>query len=282
MNKINAIIILSRPINLIITFLVVIVSAMICNNELEITLAIIMGSVSAILTAASGNIINDYYDIEIDKINRPNRPIPSGEISTKEAFLLYLIFNFAASIISAFLSSSALIIVILTIMLLFFYSYKFKGTPLIGNMIIALCTSLAFIFGGVIVENIEASFIPALFAFQITLIREILKDVEDVEGDIKNNQITFAGKYGEAKSIQLIKILIIILILTTFYPFIIQLYSVVYFVIVVAIVDIPLLYLLKILNVDKISTNISRISLYLKLLMISGLFAIFSGILWIA
>lgn len=282
MNKIQAIILLIRPINLIITFLVVIVSAMICNNELEISIAIIVGAFSAILVAASGNIINDYYDVEIDKINRPNRPIPSGRISSKEAFLLYLIFNLVAVIISVFISFSALNIVIVTIVLLYFYSYKFKGTRLIGNVIIALCTSLAFIFGGVIVEKIGASFIPALFAFQITLIREILKDIEDVEGDIKNNQITFAGKYGEVTSIQLIKILTIILILTTFYPFIIQLYSVVYFVIVIAIVDIPLLYLLKILNVDKISSNISRISLFLKLLMISGLFAIFSGILWIA
>lgn len=281
MNKIKSIFSISRPVNLSITFIVVIISAMICSNTLDVTFTIFFGALSALLVAAAGNIINDYFDIETDKINRPNRPIPSGKISEKEALQLYLAFNLIAIIIAGLISLMALATVIITISLLFLYSYRLKGTALVGNIVIALCTSLAFVFGGVIVGNTAASFIPALFAFQITLIREILKDVEDLEGDVKSNQITFAGKYGSVKSIQLIKILIILLILTTFYPFVIHLYSVIYFIIVIVLVDLPLLYILKILNVGAIPSNIKQVSLFLKLLMISGLFAIFIGIVWI-
>ena len=145
---------LIRPVNVIFTFLVVWVSAVICGKDLIISLNIIMGALSAALVAAAGNVINDYYDINIDKINRPLRPIASGEISLKEALLFYLVLEFIALSISLSISVEAFLLVLITSLLLFFYSYKLKRIIIVSNLVVALCTALAFLYGGILVSNI--------------------------------------------------------------------------------------------------------------------------------
>jgi len=93
MKKILAIIEISRPLNLLITFAVVIVSAIICSEEFKFTATILFGAISAMLVAASGNIINDYYDYKIDKINKPDRPIFTISYSYNcPTFFLFLVF----------------------------------------------------------------------------------------------------------------------------------------------------------------------------------------------
>jgi geranylgeranylglycerol-phosphate geranylgeranyltransferase len=238
---------------------------------------ILLAGMTASLVAASGNIINDFFDIEIDKINRPLRPLPAGILSKREALVFYFILLTVSLIFSIYISTEAFIIVLSTSVLLFLYSLKLKGRPLIGNVIVALCTALAFIFGGIVVGNIEASIVPAAFAFLINLIRELLKDIEDIEGDRKNNQLTFAVKYGEDRSKHFIILLTIILILSTFYPFISQLYNIEYFVLVLFLVDLPLIIFARSIFSRSVKEQAARLSLSLKLIMVFGLFAIFIG-----
>jgi geranylgeranylglycerol-phosphate geranylgeranyltransferase len=276
--KLTTIIQLFRPLNFLITFLSVIVAAVICLPGHTIELNIFLAALSASLVMASGNILNDIYDIEIDKINKPLRPLPSGKITIKEAYGLYLVFIIVSVVLSFLVNQAALIIVLISILLLFLYSKYLKRILLVGNITIAFLTGLVFIFGGAIVENPSAAIVPAVFAFLINLIREIVKDMEDVEGDTKAEVITFPVKFGFQKSKYVILFISLMLILCTLYPFITQLYKIEYFVIVMVFANSILVYCLKILFEDHSVKNMKKMSNLLKLSMVFGLIAIYFGV----
>jgi len=276
--KLTAIIKIIRPLNFLITFFSVIVAAIICPPDKFPGLNVFLAALAASLVMASGNVINDIYDIGIDKINKPLRPLPSGNITIKEAYALYFIFIVTSIFISALVNEKALAIVLISILLLFIYSKYLKRISLVGNVTVAFLTGLVFIFGGVVVENPSAAIIPAMFAFLINLIREIVKDMEDVEGDTKAGVVTFPVKFGSRKSKLFISLISISLILYTVYPFITQLYKIEYFVVVMAIVNPILVYCLKILFEDHSVKNLKRMSNLLKLSMVFGLIAIYLGV----
>jgi len=276
--KLTAIVKIVRPLNFLITFISVIVAAVICLPGHSIELNVFLAALSASLVMASGNIINDIYDIDIDRVNKPSRPLPSGKISIKEAYILYFVFIAASVFISSLLNEKAIAIVLVSILLLFLYSKYLKRIPLVGNITVAILTGLVFIFGGVVVENLAAAIVPAVFAFLINLIREIVKDMEDVEGDKKAGVITFPIKFGSLKSKLFISLITISLILYTLYPFITQLYKIEYFIIVMVIVNPLLVYCLKILFADESVKNLKKISNLLKLSMVFGLIAIYVGV----
>ncbi len=275
MNTILAIIKISRPVNTIITFATVFIAAIICKTNQSLDITVFYAGLSAMLVAAAGNIINDIFDYEIDKINRPERPLPSGKITKRNAIIFYLLFNLVALFISMLVNNIAVIIVVITILLLFLYSLKLKGMPLVGNLTVSVCTGLAFFYGAVAVGNWSTGIVPALFAFLINLIREMLKDIEDLEGDLKNDIITFPGRFGIEKTKKLISTVTIILILATFYPFVSKIYSIEYFLIVLFTVDIILIIFLKELKNRTFLGKISKLSNYLKITMVLGLLAIY-------
>ena len=254
------------------------VAAFICHPGIVFTFSIILAALAASFTLASGNIINDIYDVEIDKINRSLRPLPSGKISYKEAIAIYIIFLLLSLILSWFINPLAFIIVIITSLVLFLYSKYLKRIPLVGNITVAFLTGIVFIYGGIAVENYETAIIPALFAFLINLIREIVKDMQDVKGDEKAGAVSFPIKYGLQKSKILSLVVSILLIILTVYPFIFQLYKIEYFIIVMVIVNPLLIYSVKILFEDHSEKNLIKISNILKLNMIFGLIAIFVGV----
>ena len=276
--KLTAIIKLIRPINFLITFVSVIVAAIICLPGHSMELNVFLAALSASLVMASGNIINDIYDIDIDRVNKPARPLPSGKIKIKNAYGLYLLLILVSIVLSFLVSEMALIIVLISIFLLFLYSKYLKQIPLVGNISVAFLTGLVFIFGGVVVENPTAAIVPAIFAFMINLIREIVKDMEDVEGDRKSGIITFPIKFGFQKSNILILLITIFLVLFTLYPFLANLYKIEYFIVVMVIVNPILVYCLKILFENNSGKNLKKISNLLKLDMIIGLIAIYIGV----
>jgi len=135
------------------------------------------------IVTGAGNSINDYFDHKIDAINKPERPIPSGRISLKTA-LIYSIFLFVMGIIIAFSINLLLgMIAFLSSVLMIFYARDLKTKCLVGNMSISFLTGLCFVFGGIAVGQIVVSIYLGFFAFLMTMAREIVKDMEDVEGD---------------------------------------------------------------------------------------------------
>lgn len=263
-----------RPFNVLITFLVVVVAILITQNTRTDLNIIILASLAAALTSAAGNIINDIYDIETDRISHPERVLVKKLITKKQAVYYYNFLNTIAIIISSRISVIITILVVVSILLLFIYSAYLKRLPLIGNVIVALLTALAFVYGGFVTGNPYASFIPAVFAFLINLIRELVKDIQDIKGDSKIHFNTFPIKYGLDKTKYLIAVLSVVLILFTIYPFIAQLYSIEYFAIVMIIVNPVTVYSLKLLY-DREQDRTQLISKILKLNIVFGLIAIF-------
>lgn len=275
--KIFAYIKITRPINVIITFSVVVVAIFISENEQTKVITILVASLAASLTAAAGNIINDIYDIVPDKISHPARVLVLGALTKNEAWHEYLFFNFTSVFIAAFLSPTLLVIIFIATSLLFIYSSYLKKLPLIGNIVVALMTFLAFIYGGFAAGNPQAAIIPAIFAFLINLIREIVKDIQDIEGDSKLNFKTFPIRFGLNASQRLILIITIALILFTFYPFLQQVYKIEYFILVMILVNPILVFCIKTLLDKSKQTNMNLISGLLKFDMVFGLIAIYFG-----
>ena len=230
------------------------------------------------LVNAGGNIINDYYDIEIDRINRPNRPLPSEKISLKFALKMYLYFTLFALVIAySYLDYNAFGIVLLTSGLMFLYSNKLKGIPLVGNIVVAFSTGLAFLFGSIVVGNIYCGIIPAIFAFLISLMRELVKDIEDIEGDKAIGILTYPIKNGVENSVKLISIIGVLLIISTAIPYLLGIYNLYYFIFVSLFVNGILVFIIRSLKLDTSHNSLRKSSNLLKLGMVFGIIAIFIG-----
>lgn len=273
--KILAYLKIIRPINVLITFLVVLVAILISQTGvMEISIYLLV-PLSASLIAAAGNVINDIYDIETDRISHPERVLVLGNLDIKRAWLLNFLLNTTAVFITLFISKTLLVIAVLTIVLLYFYSTHLQKLPLIGNITVAILTGAAFLYGGVAVDNISSAIIPAVFAIMINLIRELVKDTQDMEGDLKNGYQTFPIKFGVLNTHKLIIALSIILILMTLYPFFFHIYRIEYFIIVMLFVNPLIVYLIKIISSNK--EALPKVSILLKINMITGLIAIYLG-----
>jgi geranylgeranylglycerol-phosphate geranylgeranyltransferase len=268
---------LIRPLNFLITFITAIVAVLIAADS-SVNIGIyIYAAFSAAFTASAGNVINDIYDIDTDKVNHPDRPIASGEISVQAATAFYILLVFLSLIMAFYISISAVFMVSIVNMLLTLYSTSFKRIPFVGNFIIALITGLVFIYGGIAAGSTKNVFIPAGFAFLINLIREILKDIEDIKGDTTAGIRTLPIVAGIVFTKRMIFLLTVILIFFTLHPFVFNYYSIEYFVIVMVIVNPLLVYFLKSFYKDQSDKNLARLSSLLKLNMLFGLAAIFMG-----
>ena len=272
-----AILTMSRPINCLITFITISTACFICGGTIEILGLILIGSVVGTLVTAAGNIINDYYGIEADKINRPYRILPSEIVSPATALLFFLLINLAALLLAVLLGFGPFIIAAVTIMLLYLYSYKLKNIPLIGNFVVAFLTGLAFIFGSIIAGNVFCGIIPAVFAFMINLMREIIKDLEDIGGDKAVDLSSYPIKYGVVSSINLVSIIGASLIILTTLPFLFKIYSAKYFILVLLGVNGILVFVISRLRIDPSSYNLKIASNLLKLAMVLGIISIILG-----
>jgi len=148
--------------------------------------SVLWAVLSAFFISAAGNVINDFYDLEIDVINRPDRILPSKKISPSVAYI-YSVLLFIMGLLFSVLTQNTycIILAFINTFLLFYYAKYFKQVMLLGNLVIAWAAASTFLFGGLASDNLMQGLIPAGYAFLYTLIREFIKDGEDVEGDRK-------------------------------------------------------------------------------------------------
>ncbi len=142
--------------------------------------------ISTIFIAAAGYLINDYYDIKIDYVNKPSRVVIGKHIKRQQVIIFHTTFNFIGILLGATVSWWIMGVNLIAAFLLWLYSNQLKRLPLWGNITVSLLTSLSvFIIYILYRTNLNIILIYAAFAFFMTLIREIIKDMEDVEGDEK-------------------------------------------------------------------------------------------------
>lgn len=162
------------------------------------------------LTIASGYIINNFYDKEKDLINRPNKTQLDTIVSQKTKLQVYFVLNFLATILALFISLRASMFFAVYIFLIWFYSHKLKKYPIIGNLTAAVLAVLPFFGILLYFKNLYPEiFAHASFLFLLILIREMIKDLENLKGDIANNYQTIPVRFSETISKQTIMLLTI-------------------------------------------------------------------------
>lgn len=143
-----------------------------------------MLATSTVVIAAAGYIINDYYDIKIDLINKPERVVIGKSITRRYALFFHSILLTIGVGLGFFIGWKIGVINFFSSFLLWWYSNSLKRQPFIGNFVVAWLTSISIVLVNILYDvNNSLVIIYALFAFFMTLIREILKDMEDLKGD---------------------------------------------------------------------------------------------------
>lgn len=269
---------LTRPLNTLITGLTVVVGGLIAGKGMQFEPAPLIGAaIAAALIAAGANAMNDAYDAVIDMINRPERPIPSGEVSRILASFWGFSLTLAGVIAGRIMSLTLGLVPLLVAILLWFYNSRLKRRPLTGNVVVAICGGLAFIYGGMAVGHIREALIPAGFAFLLHLGREIVKDVEDLPGDLAVGARTLPIATGRKSALSIASGVLILLAVTTFIPYIAGIYSHVYMIMVGSLTAAPLLVIAFFLLRNPEIKQLGRISLALKIIMLTGLAALYAG-----
>jgi geranylgeranylglycerol-phosphate geranylgeranyltransferase len=196
-----------RPVNCLMGALTIIIGLL--NTRIEISfelllINIILGSLTYIFLAGSGMVINDFYDYEIDKINRPNRPIPRGSISLNQAKLLFIVYLLIGISFSMFhviffrLNYLNIFIAIFFGFIAWLYAKWGKKSGFYGNLIVSISFSIGIIYGALLNSIILPNYIYYFFftAFFLLLSREVIKGCEDVEGDKVEGVKTLAIRIG--------------------------------------------------------------------------------------
>ncbi|MCD6086877.1 MAG: geranylgeranylglycerol-phosphate geranylgeranyltransferase [Candidatus Hydrothermae bacterium] len=227
--------------------------------------------------AGGGYVINDFADIETDRVAHPSRPIPRGEADRNRS-LLFGLTLFALGAIFAFsLKPLPRLIALFVFVLLLLYDFYLKDLPLIGNIAVALSASVLFLFGGALVGRLGALIYPAVFAFLYHLGRELVKDVEDVAGDRESGRFTLPLLWGEDRTLKLAGVIYLFLVLLTPIPYLAGVYNLRYFLIVFLGVDLPLLFVIWRFFTEFPDRNLKKVDLFLKVDMIVALFALYEG-----
>jgi len=268
---------LLRPLNVFTSGLAMVIGSGILGTLNDTgTLLLVMAVVMCFAGAA--NALNDVVDYEIDKINRPMRPLPSGFVKKRTALFISILLFSMGTLACLELSEAAKVIgIVIALPFMVLYSKYLKGMPLIGNMIVAFILGLSFLFCGAAFNNMSPMWIPMILAFGLTLVRELVKDIADMEGDQSAGLKTFPIIAGIEKSIQLFIFLSACIGVGAFIPYLYGTYGIWYGILLILGVEIPLgVVVVSLLNNPGISsaTHGARI---LKFSTLIGLIAIYAG-----
>ena len=275
MSQLSAFFLLPRPLNGLITALSVSIGAL-TAEQAPAWPALVLAALSAALINGAGNAFNDLMDIDIDRINRPLRPLPAGRLSPNAARMQSLLLALAGCALAFGLSLGHGLIALLVVALLAFYSISLTNSLLWGNVLVALVGAIAFPYGALSAGGIGRSWIPALFAFLFHLGREIVKDIEDVAGDQIRGERTLPLAWGRARAGMLAALVYLALVGFTWLPCFMGLYGALY---AVALLPVHALvgYVLWQLYCQRAVLADDRLGRLLKVGMLLGLVAIVVG-----
>jgi geranylgeranylglycerol-phosphate geranylgeranyltransferase len=197
---------LTRPVNCILTALSVWVGAL-TSGHAHATGAVALAAASAAAIAGSGNALNDVLDLAVDRVNRPDRPLPAGRLSPKVALALAGLLGMAG-LGAAFAVGMATGVVALAVVVgLALYNWWWKRIPGLGNVLVGILAAATFPYGAAAAGGGGRWWVPACFALVYHLGREIVKGVEDLEGDRADGVRTLALQKGSLTASRLAAVL---------------------------------------------------------------------------
>ncbi len=196
--KIRNHLVLMRPINIAMVGAAVIVGEVVALHRLPGHLEALLGFFTGLFISASSMVLNDCFDVEVDRINEPGRPLPSGEVNLQAAFASALLWASLGLLSSIFLGPSNFIIASTFWVIAIVYNWRGKEAGLLGNLMVSTSVAIPYIYGGVAVEEgidgvIIIFFLTSLLA---NMGREVAKGIVDLEGDRMKGLRTVATSHG--------------------------------------------------------------------------------------
>ena len=229
---------------------------------------------STALATAAGNVINDFYDLDIDSINKPRRPIPSGGVAPRAALVFYAVLLVVLAACITRLPPRQAVWIAVWAGLLHLYSWKAKRIYLVGNILVAAVVSSAFLLGAFAAGAPASGMIPASFTFLFVLGRELVKDTEDLEGDCECNARTVPAVSGAGAALTAAAIIFALLTVAVPLPYIYGAYGGTYLVTMLLSV-VPILVVSCVLCAKRRSP--AAVSLMLKIGMFFGVASFYLG-----
>jgi 4-hydroxybenzoate polyprenyltransferase len=227
-------------------------------------------SSSTIIIAAAGYVINDYYDIKIDYVNKPEKVVVGKILKRRVVLFSHWILNVVGILIGFYLDWHVGLINILAAFLLWLYSNRLKRMPFIGNFVVAFLAGLSiYVVAVYFKQNVHLVGIYAVFAFSINLVREIIKDMEDIRGDMRFGSRTLPIIWGLRKTKLLLYALIVLFVLLLFLLSHNLANSILHG--FFGVLVIPILYLIYLLYRADSQRRFHQLSTYCKLLMLAGI-----------
>lgn len=241
MNRITGLIKLMRPELPFSAGLCVVMGQIFSLGGVPPAAAAFGGSFSIFLISASILVLNDYFDIESDKVNSPHRPIPSGAVSPAAALVWAVVLFLAGLLLSSLLGMTAFVTALAVASVGFLYNRKYKKSGLPGNLMVSFSVGMTFIYGGISVEmpyNHTAWFF-GLIAALVDLGEEIAADAMDAQGDKLINSKSIAIRYGRPTALRISSIIFSSVIVLSAVPFFLGWFPLIYL-IPVGIMDVSI------------------------------------------
>jgi len=229
--------------------------------------------IASSLTIASGYIINNFYDSKKDLINRPNKSMLDRLVRQKTKLQFYFAVNFIVFLLAFFVSIRAVFFFSTYIFLIWFYSHKLKKIVVIGNLTASFLAVLPFFAILLYYKNLYPQiFAHATFLFLLLLIREMIKDLENIKGDVANNYQTIPVLFGENFSKKIITVLTVSTIIPIY--FLIEIFEVGYMDIYFYVSLIVLIFFIQKLWKSETKSDYLMLHNILKFLVVAGVFCI--------
>ncbi|MBU7015193.1 MAG: UbiA family prenyltransferase [Theionarchaea archaeon] len=254
---------LTRPINDIMSGFAVFIAGAISVGWHMPLMSLAAASLGTFFASAGGMVINDYFDIDIDSVNRPHRPIPSNRITRRGALQFSLFLFMGAGVCVLFTNVWCIVVGLPALFLIILYSWKLKRRLFVGNLAVALLSALALLYGGIAAGNIQLVSILALIAFFATVSRELAKDIEDIKGDRIGGSQSVPVLLGENLSAQIAGGFLALAICTSLLPYVLGIFGNLYLVLIV-----PVNLVMGFVMVQMFLKNIERIPVWQKMLKV--------------
>lgn len=275
MRKLWYMLLIGRPINNLLTLVSVATAGLLLRDVPQFD-DLITAALGAAFICGFGNAINDSLDHVTDRINKPERPIPSGRLSVMQGYISAVVHLAAGLALASFVNTTCLLIAASASLLLFEYALFGKRLPLIANIWVAGVSALSFTYATAVGENwewgqIRLVALGAVFVFLFHLGREIVKDIEDKAGDMVSGAKTLPIMFGVKVSKIAVAIIFVLLMIAMLLAYVVLGLSTWYLVCSVVLIVIPLIDILRQLARSSGEKELHRVQAMLKALMPFGL-----------
>jgi len=224
---------LSRPVNAVAASALTFIGAFVSAGGIEAHRRVGAAVLATLFAVAAGNAINDYFDREVDAINNPERPIPRGAVSPRGARAFSILLFCGAIGVALLLPVLAIAIAAVNLLALVAYTEVFKGTPGAGNALVAYLGGSTFLFGGAAIGNVDPVVVLFALAALSTFTREVIKDVEDLEGDRAEGLVTLPVAIGERRALLVGTAALVVAVLASPVPYLRDTFGLAYLALVV-------------------------------------------------